>query len=253
MQCIVPLAGPQLIHPRHGLIIKYPVDGAPLLKRTLQTRPWWTAGLLRSRDMVFVLRESDELGEIRDAVMDWFPGCRIVVLSQLTQGALLSALAGAATIAALDEPLIVDLADILYDADMDIEALFTADPSAGAIATCFDADNPCYSYFTLAPDGSVAFAAEKKVISRHASAGTYVFRTTGHFVAAAGRSLVESRDELKVGSALFVCPALNSIMRQGLRVLPIPARNVRSISKLLHDGAETPSPRDSLKPVEMHQ
>jgi hypothetical protein len=234
MQCVVPLAGPQLTHPEHGLIIKYPVDGVPLLKRTLETRPWWIAGRLRARDLVFVLREGNELPEIRDAVTDWFPNCRIVTLAHLTKGALLSVLAGAAAITALDEPLIVDLADILYDADIDIEELFAADASTGAIATHFDADDACYSYFTFATDGSIAFAAEKKVISRHASAGTYIFRTPGHFIAAAGRSLVESRDELTVGRSVFVCPALNSVVRQGLRVLPVCARNVRSVSKLLH-------------------
>jgi hypothetical protein len=249
MQCIVPLAGPQLTHPEHGLIIKYPVDGAPLLKRTLETRPWWTTGRLRPRDLIFVLRESNELDEIREAVTDWFPGCRMVVLSQLTKGALLSALAGAAAVTALNEPLIIDLADILYDADMDIEKLFSADPTAGAIATYFDADDACYSYFTWADDGTVAFAAEKNVISRNASAGTYIFQTAGHFILAAGRSLVESRDELTVGNALFVCPALNSIVRGGLRVLPVATRDVRSVSKLLHS---TPHATVSLKPVEMH-
>jgi hypothetical protein len=242
MQCIVPLAGPHLTHPEHSLIVKYPVDGIPLLKRTLETRPWW--GRLRPGDLVFVLREGEELLEISDAVTAWFPGCRIVTLSQLTKGALLSALAGAAAITELDEPLIVDLADILYDADMDIEECFAADPSAGAIATYFDADDACYSYFTFAPDGSVDFAAEKKVISRHASAGTYIFRTTGHFIAAAGRSLTQTRSELTVGSALFVCPVLNSVVRQGMRVLPVLARNVLSVSKLLHDD-EAATPRSA--------
>ena len=236
MQCVVPLAGPQLTHPQHGLIARYPVDGVPLLKRTLETRPWWNAGRLRADDLIFVLREGEECAEIRDTVTAWYPGCRLVTLSQLTKGALLSALAGAAMITKLDEPLIIDLADILYDADMDIEAQFAADPSVGALAPYFEADDACYSYFRFATDGSVAFAAEKQVISHHASAGTYIFRSTGHFIAAAGRSLTETRSELAVGSALFVCPVLNSVVRQGARVMPIAARNIRSISKLFHEA-----------------
>jgi hypothetical protein len=243
MQCIVPLAGPQLTDPQHGLAVKYPVDGIPLLKRTLETRPWWIEGRLRSCDFIFVLRECEELHEIRDAVTAWFPGCRIVTLSRMTKGALLSVLAGAAVITRLDEPLIVDLADILYDADLDIEERFAADPSLGAIATYFDANDACYSYFTFSPDGSMNFAAEKNVISRNASAGTYIFRDTGHFVAAAGRSLTRTRDELTVGNALFVCPVLNSVIRQGLRVMPVPACNIRSISKLFHDNAAQPAKR----------
>ena len=73
----------------------------------------------------------------------------------------------------------------------------------------------CYSYFTFGPDGSVASAAEKKVISSHASAGTYIFRTAGHFIAAAGRALAKSREELTVSEALFVCPVLNTSCGKG--------------------------------------
>lgn len=237
MQCVVPLAGPQLSHPRHGLWACYPVDGVPLLKRTLQTRPWWRAGRLAAGDLVFVLREGAEYAALRDAVTGWFQGCRIVTLPQLTKGALLSALAGAAVITALDEPLIVDLADILYDVDLDIEARFAADPSANALVPFFDDDDVCYSYFRFGPDGSVALAVEKQVISHNASAGTYIFRSTTHFIAAAGKSLAEARSELAVGNALFVCPVMNSIVRQGARVLAEPAHNIRSISKLLHEDA----------------
>lgn len=233
MQCILPLAGPQLTHPTYGLIPNYPVDGVPLLRRTIETRRWWKDRRLRAEDLIFVLREGPELRDIRAAVTGWFEGCRIVTLSHLTRGALSSALAGTAAVSALDEPLIVDLADILYDIDADIEACF-ANRSVGAVATYFEARDACYSYFTFGPDGSVASAAEKKVISSHASAGTYIFRTAGHFIAATGRALRDSREELTVGQALFVCPVLNTIVRQGLKVVALEARNVRSVSKLLH-------------------
>ena len=234
MQCVIPLAGPQLTHPRHGLIPRYRVDGVPLLRRTIETRSWWKSGRLRANDLTFVLREGIELEEISAAVTDWFPKCRTVTLSHVTRGAVLSALAGTAAVSALDEPLIIDLADILYDIEADVEACFAADASVGAVATYFEAHDACYSYFTFGPDGSVASAVEKKVVSSHASAGTYIFRTAGHFVAAAGRSLVEARAELTVNDALFVCPVLNSVVRQGLKVVAVEARNVRSVSKLLH-------------------
>ena len=104
----------------------------------------------------------------------------------------------------------------------------------GAVATYFEAYDSCYSYFTFGSDGSVASAAEKKVISSHASAGTYIFRSAGHFIAATGRAVRDSREELTVGQALFVCPVLNTIVRQGLKVIALEARNVRSVSKLLH-------------------
>lgn len=236
MQCVVPLAGPQLTHPQHGLIPKYQVDGLPLLRRTLESRPWWRTGRLGAADLTFVLREGQELTELHEAVTGWFPGCRIVVLSHLTKGALLSALAGVAAITALDEPLIIDLVDILYEAEIDAEKCFASYPTVGMLVPYFEANDACYSYLTFGNNGDAVSAAEKRIISTHASAGTYLFRTTGHFIAAAGRSLVETPGELEVGGALFVCPVLNSIVRQGLRALPIEVRNVRSVSKFLHGG-----------------
>lgn len=229
MQCVIPLAGPQLTHPKHGLIAKLPVDGVPLLRRALETRPW--AARLAPRDLVFVLRDGPEVAELHAAVTGWYAGCRVVRLSHLSGGAVLSALAGAA-LAELDEPLIVDLADILYEADGDIAAMFAA--GVGAVVPCFEASDPCYSYLALAADGSVASAAEKKVISNLASAGTYVFRSAAHFMAAAGRALLERRDELAVAGALFVCPVVNTVVRQGLRVLPLRVGKVRPLSKALH-------------------
>ena len=236
MRCIVPLAGPQLTHPRYGLLGCYPVDGVPLLKRTLQTRPWWRAGQISAKDFVFVLREGAEYEALRNAVTEWFPESRIVTLSRLSKGALMSVLAGTAVITELDEPLIVDLADILYDADLDVDARFAGEPTANALVPFFEDDDVCYSYFRIEQDGSVAYAVEKQAISRNASAGTYIFRSTSHFVASAGASLSHARLELAVGNTLFVCPVLNSVIRAGGRVLAVPAYNVRSISKLLHAG-----------------
>jgi hypothetical protein len=183
--------------------------------------------------LTFVLRVGPELAELRHAVEGWFPGSNVIVLPGLTQGALLTALAGVSALQRVDSPVIIDLADILYDVDVDMAALF-GDPRVGAAVTYFEDDDPCYSYFDFAADGDVRHAAEKKVISSHASAGTYFFRSAAHFIAAAGQSLVETPEELTVGKALFVCPAVNSVIRAGLRVVPVMARNIRSVSKLLH-------------------
>lgn len=234
MNCIVPLAGPQLVHPDFGLIARYPVGGAPLLRRTLETRPWWTAGHVTARDLIFVLREGPELADLRAAVTGWYPGCRIAVLSDLSQGALLSVFAGAAAVTAFAAPLIIDLADIVYDSDADLLGQFAQAPALGAIVPTFTADDPCYSYLRLGPDGDVVEAAEKRVISNHASAGTYIFRSLGDFLGAAGTSLTTAPEELAVRGVFFVCPVVNGLIRQGRRVQPLPVRNVRPISKLLH-------------------
>lgn len=82
--------------------------------------------------------------------------------AHLTQGALLSALAGAAAVPTLDGPLIIDLADIIYSTTADPEQLFAEAAGLGAIVPYFMADDPCYSFLRLEPDGTVIEAAEKR-------------------------------------------------------------------------------------------
>jgi hypothetical protein len=189
---------------------------------------------MSAHDMIFVLREGPELAELRAALYGWYPECRIVVLSHLSQGALLSAFAGAAAVTALDDPLIIDLADIIYETNADPERIFTQAPDLGAIVPYFTADDPCYSFLRLGPDGFVMEAAEKRAISNNASAGTYIFRSVGEFLSAAGNSLTTAPEELSVGGALFVCPVVNGLIRQGKRVMSLPVHHVRPISKFLH-------------------
>jgi hypothetical protein len=237
MHCIVPLAGPQLTHPEGGLFARHPVEGMPLLRRTLETRPWRISGQIKGHDMVFVLREGPELTELRAAVQDWYPDSKTVVLSHLSRGALLSALAGTGAISALNDPLIIDLADIIYDCRADIAKIFAQSSKLAAIVPSFIADDPCFSYLRLGSDGSVIEAAEKRVISDHASAGTYIFRSLGDFLGACGNVLTTAPQELAFGDALFVCPVVNGLIRQGKRVMSLPVYDVRPVSKLLHDSA----------------
>jgi hypothetical protein len=105
-----------------------------------------------------------------------------------------------------------------------------ADPAVGGVLPCFPSDEPRYSYAEIAADGSVVRTVEKRVISSHASAGTYLFRDAALFLRAAAHSL-EYADSLAHKGALFLCPAMNGVIAEGLRVLPVPVGNVRPVSK----------------------
>jgi hypothetical protein len=211
MKCVVPLAGPDVIHPVAGLTPLRPVDGAPMIERVLKSRAW--ADRLTGADYVFVVPDRPEVAPLTTFLAETWPGCAIVRLPHLTGGALLTALAGAAVAPAASGPLIVDLADILFEGG-DLPSPWPQD--LGGLVPCFRSTEARFSYLRL-DGGRVLETAEKRVISEAASAGVYVFRDLAVLAAAAAHSIT-NRATLAHRGVLFVCPAMNGVIAQGLAV-----------------------------------
>jgi hypothetical protein len=239
MKCIVPLAGPDLVHPDYGFRPMYPVDGRTLLEVAIEGRPW-RAGLTGS-DFTFVVREVKELGRLTCWLEATWPGCTIVRLPVLTGGAMFSALSGVALQRAEGEVLCIDLADILFQGDLsDPELLFV--DRVGMIVPCFRSDDPCYSYLRT-EDGQVVEAAEKRVISEHASAGVYFFKDRETYLGAASHA-IRNADTLAVGGVHFICPMANGVIARGQSVLIPSVEDAEPIGKRFHptDASVTKMP-----------
>jgi hypothetical protein len=234
MIAIVPLAGPDFVHPRLGIKPLFPIDGEPLLRRVITSRPWWRKGLLKSENLIFVLRDFPESDRALSYIDEWFPKSKKVIISDFTQGALMSVLAGVALVKDFEVPICIDLVDILYDSQEVMVDLFAKDSSVGAIVPYFISQESCYSYLEIGDRNSVTKAVEKQVISQFASAGTYFFRNVRSYINSVAFSL-QHRQELSVKDILFVCPAINYVISVGARVIPIPVNNIRSISKIFHE------------------
>ena len=228
MRIIVPLAGPDFERADGGVKATLEIEGRPLLRRALEQRPWWTAGQAGSADMVFVLRDTPASQAFaQGSLRDWYPGAGIVSISRYTRGAALSALAGIALMERTDEPICVDLADIEYVSTLNPLARF-AETQAGGIVLTFPSDNPAYSYLATDAEGRVTEAAEKRVISDTASAGTYRFRDTACYLSAVAHSLTHA-DAVMHRDLFFVCPLVNGLVAQGLDVLLEPVTDVADI------------------------
>lgn len=235
MKCIVPLAGADFYSPAYGIKPLFPVDGEPLLEKVLTSRPWFLSGELRREDCIFVLRTGEGLEEFHAYLARAFPTSRQLTLSHPTGGALLSAMAGASLVTAYDEPLVVDLADILFAGDLRVSRLFEAEPELVGLLPYFESSESCFSYLQM--DGSrVSRTAEKQVISSHASAGTYFFRTLADFVAAAAGSLAAG-DAYTYRGIHFVCPAFNALVASGKLVRGVAVADVVPVSSVFHSTA----------------
>lgn len=218
MKTVIPLAGPDFEGPDDAVKAEILVGGEPLLLRTLTKRSWWRRGQSGPSDLVFVLRDTLRSRSFaRERLIAWFPDAHVVHLSNGTQGAAMTVLAGLAPIAHAKEPLCLDLVDIDYETDFDPVAAF-ADPSVGAAALVFTSSNPIYSYLKTNTLGEVVEAAEKRVISDHASVGTYFFASPADYLSALADNLLH-RERVMHNGLFFVCPVFNGILAAGKRVI----------------------------------
>ena len=76
--------------------------------------------------------------------------------------------------------------------------------------------------------GVVVEAAEKRVISNEASAGTYGFRSGPVFLRALAHAL-ENAATQTYRDLFFVCPLFNGVLAQSLAVATTTVSNVRDI------------------------
>lgn len=230
MEVIVPLAGPDFELEDGSTKAEIPIDGVPLLLRTITSRSWWRRGDISSRDLVFVLRDSECCHQFaRRHLGDWFPGCRTVFLSQETKGAALSALAGVA-LCDPDALLCVDLADISYEDDFHPQATFAENPRLGGIVPIFASECPMYSYVEMMADGRVIQTAEKRVISDLASAGTYFFRNASVYTQAIAHA-IQDRDRQTYRGLYFLCPLFNGVIASGFDVRTVRVGQIVDIKK----------------------
>lgn len=238
---IVPLAGPDFYTDEFGIRPLYPYAGSTLLQHVLEKRPWFDSSLANSNRYVFVLRYEPPHTEIVvNFINQHYPRATTVILGSLTAGALLSALAGISLIDKFDEPVIIDLVDIAFDWDFDVEKWFVNNDGVDAIVPYFYSTDKKFSYLLLNGE-LVVQAREKQQISDNASAGVYLFRNAAAYLRSVAYCL-ENPEMCRVGSALFVCPSVNGIVESGRKVAAFPVKNVSPISVIFHNEEQ----RDSL-------
>ncbi|MCW3031273.1 MAG: Nucleotidyl transferase [Solirubrobacterales bacterium] len=196
---------------------KYPknlveIDGEPLVQRVVDG----LRGVIeRASHAVFLVREEENRRHHTDDVIRLLaPEAEVVGVPVLESGAACTALHAIGHIGR-DEPLVIFNGDQVLEADLaGIVERFEADGLDGGVVT-FDAVHPRWSYVRTGADGLVLEAAEKRPISRLATAGSYWFRRGGDFIDGA---MAMIRKDASVEGAFYVCPVYNELILSGLRI-----------------------------------
>ena len=149
------------------------------------------------------------------------PGCEILLVSEVTQGAACTVLLAKDLINS-DNPLMIANADQYVEIKID-DYLSTLDQNnATGLIMTFWSNDPKWSYCKLNSDGLVQEVVVKEVVSNDATVGIYNFAGGRDFVRCA-ETMIDKN--LRVNGEFYVAPVYNQIIAEGCKVV------VKSVGK----------------------
>jgi NDP-sugar pyrophosphorylase family protein len=185
------------------------IHGLPLVQHVVENlRPT----LDRASGAVFLITEDeDRRWHTGDVIRLLVPEAEVTTVPPLASGATCTALHAIGHIDR-EEPLLIANGDQILDASLPaIIAEYDERGLDGGVIT-FDGVHPRWSYVRCDDAGLVVEAAEKRPISRSATAGVYWFRRGGDFIDGA---MAMVRKDASVDGRFYVCPVYNElILRQ---------------------------------------
>lgn len=231
LNILVPMAGRGSRFAQVGYDLPKPlidVNGKPMIRLVINNikpkRP--------SRFIFLVLQEHEERYSIGDNLRKWSPGCEIVIVDKVTEGAACTALL-AKDLIDNEDPLMIANSDQWVDVNIDSYLDALKAPYDGLIMTMW-ADDPKWSFVRLGGAGEVLEVVEKKVVSNEATVGIYNFRSGSMFVEAAQRMIGKN---LRVNNEFYVAPSYNEMIADGKKIAIF---NIGGVSKGMY-GLGTPS------------
>lgn len=215
LNIVVPMAGRGSRFASAGYTIPkplIPVGGKPMIQ-------WVIDNVRPSQPHCFTFICLEEhlvtYPEVPATLKQLCPGCNIVTVRQVTEGAACTVLL-AKEIINNDDPLMIANADQYVE--LDINAYLTAMEAgkADGLIMTFWSDHPKWSFCRMTGDGTVREVVEKKVVSNEATVGIYNFRHGREFVRAAEQMIAKN---LRVNNEFYVAPAYNQLIDEGQKVV----------------------------------
>lgn len=188
-----------------------PVHGVPMIKVVIDNLT-----PQRAHKFIFICQaEHVKAYGLRGKLCAWAPGCEIVELNGVTEGAACTVHTAKALIDN-EHPVMIANSDQFVDVNID-DYLDAMDASAAdGIIMTMKADDPKWSFVGFNEMGTISRVVEKEVISEEATVGIYNFRS-GHQLISAIERMFEK--ELRVNGEFYVAPAYNEIIDQGACII----------------------------------
>jgi dTDP-glucose pyrophosphorylase len=208
---LIPMAGLGSRFVEKGYALPKPlirIFGKPMIKLVVDSLA------LPEANYIFIVQKEHRVKYHLDDVLDEIiPGCTLVEVDGLTDGAAVTTLA-AKDLIDNDTPLIISNSDqvVVWDS-LAFQSLLA---SQGVIAL-FQADDSKWSFAKISDDGLITEVAEKKVISNNASVGIYGWESGSDYVRYAEQMI--SKD-LRTNNEFYIAPVYNEAISDGKKIVP---------------------------------
>lgn len=168
----------------------------------------------QARFIFLCQQEHLEQFELKEKLEHWSPGCIVLPVNGLTEGAACTVLLAKDFINSTT-PLVIANCDQYIDCKIDdfIDEWFNGGFD-GEVMT-MTADDPKWSFVGYDDNGAVERIVEKQVISNEATVGIYAFTEGQAFISAA--EMMIRRNE-RVNNEFYVAPAYNQLIKNGAKL-----------------------------------
>lgn len=210
---VVPMAGAGSRFSREGFTDPkplIPVNGMPMIQVVINNLTPTS-----QHRFIFICQQAHiEAYRLDEKLPKWAPGCKIIGLKGITEGAACTVLSARDLIDSNDELMIAN-SDQYVDVNIDDYLMTMADEKLDGLVMTMRADDPKWSFVGLDDGNLVTRVVEKEVISNEATVGIYNFKRGADFVAAADRMIFHN---LRVNNEFYVAPTYNQLIEDGQRI-----------------------------------
>ena len=211
MNVLIPMAGAGSRFQQAGYTFPKPlidVEGKPMIQVVVEN-------LNIDATFIYVVQKSHRAQYNLDTLLNLItPGCKIVEVDGLTEGAACTTLLAKEHINN-DEPLLMANSDQFVEWDSN-EFMYKMNEQKvdGGILT-FHATHPKWSFAKIDEYGYVTQVAEKNPISDIATVGVYYWAKGSDYVKYAEQMIVKN---IRVNNEFYVCPVFNEAIGDGKKI-----------------------------------
>jgi len=206
------------------------ISGHPMIQHVVEClNPLETLG---GRFLCVLNRDENRMHHTGKVMQLMHPNASIIEINQATSGAACSALLAIDHIFSEDELVIANGDQILLDVNLAevIQGFRKRDLDAGVVV--FEDIHPRWSFVKCNEHGLVIETAEKRPISKHATAGFYYFKQGKEFVQAAIEMI---KKDAHVMNQFYICPSLNELILKQKKI------GIHEIQRSQYHSLSTPS------------
>lgn len=205
-----------------------PVNGKPMIELVIDN-------LRPSTDHRFIFicqAEHVKNYPLRSLLEEKAPGCKIIEVNQVTEGAACTVLLAKELINNRDQLMIANC-DQYIDVDINEYLAVLDEASADGLIMTMKAYDNKWSFIKLNEKNEITLVVEKEVVSDEATVGIYNYQRGSDFVEAAERMIFKN---LRVNNEFYVAPAYNEMIEDGKCIKYF---NIGSLGQGMH-GLGTP-------------